>query len=383
MENTNNSTPCPNSDSNKKGVIVLGETGVGKSNFGNFLIKSQKFKISSSTNSETQQVSYGESSQIIMIDSPGINDSSLDDEEIEEKHLIDIVKAFKQAKYLNTILILLNYQQPRLSRNLKIMIKLFCSIFKISLFMKHLGIVFTRCFDEDGRPSEEELAQRRNEWDQQIKLIIKSTLINEQLTDDKIQYFFVNLNPKKSKLEKGTEEEMKRLKLWIISNDLMNTDVVEESKHPGYKEEEEEQELEEKNIEGENLVIKKIKKIRKKLIYIDGTVKYDGDWQIASTETRTEPIERFQELNSSIEQFKKNNEDLVNQLNEAKNNNNLELEKLKLEYQARVEEARARAEMISSNNNRGNISDALGLMFGGLMLGIFGGKGNNNSLDFD
>ena len=383
MENTNNSTPCPNSDSNKKGVIVLGETGVGKSNFGNFLIKSQKFKISSSTNSETQQVSYGESSQIIMIDSPGINDSSLDDEEIEEKHLIDIVKAFKQAKYLNTILILLNYQQPRLSRNLKIMIKLFCSIFKISLFMKHLGIGFTRCFDEDGRPSEEELAQRRNEWDQQIKLIIKSTLINEELTDDKIQYFFVNLNPKKSKLEKGTEEEMKRLKLWIISNDLMNTDVVEESKHPGYKEEEEEQELEEKNIEGENLVIKKIKKIRKKLIYIDGTVKYDGDWQIASTETRTEPIERFQELNSSIEQFKKNNEDLVNQLNEAKNNNNLELEKLKLEYQARVEEARARAEMISSNNNRGNISDALGLMFGGLMLGIFGGKGNNNSLDFD
>ena len=383
MENTNNSTPCPNSDSNKKGVIVLGETGVGKSNFGNFLIKSQKFKISSSTNSETQQVSYGESSQIIVIDSPGINDSSLDDEEIEEKHLIDIVKAFKQAKYLNTILILLNYQQPRLTRNLKIMIKLFCSIFKISLFMKHLGIVFTRCFDEDGRPSEEELAQRRNEWDQRIKLIIKSTLINEELTDDKIQYFFVNLNPKKSKLDKGTEEEMKRLKLWIISNDLMNTDVVEESKHPGYKEEEEEQELEEKNIEGENLVIKKIKKIRKKLIYIDGTVKYDGDWQIASTETRTEPIERFQELNSSIEQFKKNNEDLVNQLNEAKNNNNLELEKLKLEYQARVEEARARAEMISSNNNRGNISDALGLMFGGLMLGIFGGKGNNNSLDFD
>ena len=383
MENTNNSTPCPNSDSNKKGVIVLGETGVGKSNFGNFLIKSQKFKISSSTNSETQQVSYGESSQIIVIDSPGINDSSLDDEEIEEKHLIDIVKEFKQAKYLNTILILLNYQQPRLSRNLKIMIKLFCSIFKISLFMKHLGIVFTRCFDEDGRPSEEELAQRRNEWDQQIKLIIKSTLINEELTDDKIQYFFVNLNPKKSKLEKGTEEEMKRLKLWIISNDLMNTDVVEKSKHPGYKEEEEEQELEEKNIEGENLVIKKIKKIRKKLIYIDGTVKYDGDWQIASTETRIEPIERFQELNSSIEQFKKNNEDLVNQLNEAKNNNNLELEKLKLEYQARVEEARARAEMISSNNNRGNISDALGLMFGGLMLGIFGGKGNNNSLDFD
>ena len=111
------------------------------------------------------------------------------------------------------------------------MIKLFCSVFKISFFIKHLGIVFTRYFDEDGRPNEEELKQKRNEWDKELKQIIKSTLINEELTDDKIQYFFVNLNPKK-KLDKGTEEEMKRLKLWIISNDFMNTDIVEDSKHP-------------------------------------------------------------------------------------------------------------------------------------------------------
>ena len=39
----------------------------------------------------------------------------------------------------------------------------------------------------------------------------------------------------------------------------MNTDIVEESKHPGYKEEEEEDEKEE-NIEGEYLIIIKIKK---------------------------------------------------------------------------------------------------------------------------
>ena len=363
-------------DFNKKGVIILGETGVGKSNCGNFLIKNQQqFKISSSTNSETQQINYGESNEIIVIDSPGTNDTSLDDEEIEEKHLIEIVKAFKEAKYLNTILILLNYQQPRLSRNLKIMIKLFCSVFKISFFIKHLGIVFTRCFDEDGRPNEEELKQKRNEWDKELKQIIKSTLINEELTDDKIQYFFVNLNPKK-KLDKGTEEEMKRLKLWIISNDFMNTDIVEESKHPGYKEEEEEDEKEEKNIEGEYLITKIIKKKRKKLIYIDGTVKYDGDWQIVSTETRSEQIERFKELNSNIEQFKKENEDLINQLNDAKEKNNLEIEQLKLEYQARIEEARARAQIIASNNNRENFYNVLGIALSSLIAGIY--NNNNN-----
>ena len=373
-ENSTNLPPSP-STSDKKGVIILGETGVGKSNLGNFLIKANDFKTSSSTNSETQHVFYGESKEIIVIDSPGANDSSQNDD-IEEEHLIEIVKAFKKAKYLNTILILLNYQQPRLSKNLKIMIKLFSSIFKISFFLKHLGIVFTRCFDEDGRPEQEDLDEKKKEWDKEIKLIIKSTLINEELTDDKIQYFFVNLNPKKKKLDKGTDEEMTRLKLWIISNEFINTDIVEENDHPGYKEEEEEQEYEEKNIEGEKLVIKKFKKIRKKLIYIDGSVKYDGDWVTSLVETREEAIERFQELNSSIEQFKKNNEDLLNQLKEAKDNNNLELERLRLEYNARVQEARAQAEIASSNNNRGTISDAFGLLLGGLMLSTFGGGGN-------
>jgi GTP-binding protein EngB required for normal cell division len=376
-ENSTNLPPSP-STSDKKGVIILGETGVGKSNLGNFLIKANDFKTSSSTNSETQHVFYGESKEIIVIDSPGANDSSQNDD-IEEEHLIEIVKAFKKAKYLNTILILLNYQQPRLSKNLKIMIKLFSSIFKISFFLKHLGIVFTRCFDEDGRPEQEDLDEKKKEWDKEIKLIIKSTLINEELTDDKIQYFFVNLNPKKKKLDKGTDEEMTRLKLWIISNEFINTDIVEENDHPGYKEEEEEQEYEEKNIEGEKLVIKKFKKIRKKLIYIDGSVKYDGDWVTSLVETREEAIERFQELNSSIQQFKKNNEDLLNQLKEAKENNNLELERLRLEYNTRVQEARAQAEIASSNNNRGIISDVLGLIFGGLTLSIFGGGGNSSS----
>ena len=372
-----NLAPSPSSN-DKKGVIILGETGVGKSNFGNFLIKTNNFKTSSSTNSETQHVIYGESKEIIVIDSPGANDSSQNDD-IEEEHLIEIVKAFKKAKYLNTILILLNYQQPRLSKNLRIMIKLFSSIFKISFFLKHLGIVFTRCFDEDGRPEQEDLDEKKKEWDKEIKLIIKSTLINEELTDDKIQYFFVNLNPKKKKLDKGTDEEMTRLKLWIISNEFINADIVEENDHPGYKEEEEEQEYEEKNIEGEKLVIKKFKKIRKKLIYIDGSVKYDGDWVTSLVETREEAIERFQELNSSIEQFKKNNEDLLNQLKEAKDNNNLELERLRLEYNARVEEARAEAKIASSNNNRETFSNALGLLLGGVMLRIIDG-GRNSSI---
>ena len=183
-------------DKKKKGVIILGETGVGKSNLGNYIIKNNNFKTSSSIKSETQDISYGESDEIVVIDSPGVNDTSSDDD-IEEDHLIKIVKAFKEAKNLNTILILINYHQPRLSRNLQIMLKLFCSIFKISFFLKHLGIVFTRTFTEEGRPDQEELDEKKKEWDEKIKEIMRSTLVNEEINDDKIQYFFVNLSPKK------------------------------------------------------------------------------------------------------------------------------------------------------------------------------------------
>jgi D-alanyl-D-alanine carboxypeptidase len=57
--------PASPSNNDKKGVIILGETGVGKSNLGNFIIKSKsnKFKTSSSINSETQHVAFGESEE--------------------------------------------------------------------------------------------------------------------------------------------------------------------------------------------------------------------------------------------------------------------------------------------------------------------------------
>ena len=373
ITDTKNNSQAPTAlDSNnscKKGVIILGETGVGKSNFGNFLIKDNKFEISPSLNSMTLNVQQGESKEIIVLDTPGVNDTSTD-ENIEEKHLIEITKAFKKEKNLNTILILLNYQTPRLSRNLKIMIKLFCSVFKISFFLKHLGIVFTRCFTEDGRPDDEELNQIRIEWDREIKKIIKNSLINEQLTEDKIQYFFVNLNPKKKVLDQKTEEEMMRCKLWIVSNEYMNTDIIKVEKNPGCTEKEEEEFFEEKSIEGENLIIKKFKKTRKKLIYVDGSIKYEGDWETSLIDEQKKPIEKFQELNSSIQQFKRENEDLINQLKDAKEKNSLELERLRLEYNARVEEAKARAEMMREDNRNNNFSNILGLIFGSIALGI-------------
>lgn len=377
----NNSPPTPNICGG--GVLILGETGVGKSNLGNFLLKSEnKFKISNSLNSETQSVLFGQANNIAVLDSPGINDSSCDEEK-EEEHLVNIVKEFKKAKYLSTILIVINYQTPRLSKNLNIMIKLFCSIFKISFFLKHLGVVFTRCYDEDGRPSEEELLEKKNMWDSKIKEIIKSTLINETLTDEIIQYFFLNLNPKKKKLEEKTGEELQRLRLWIMSNKNLNTDIVEESEHPGYKEEYETETVEETSIEGEEQIIKIFEKKRKKLIFVDGSIKYDGDWEKTLIDTKVKPIEGIEELNKSIRKFQEENTDLFNQLEEAKKNNGLELEKLKLEYQARVEEARAVAAERMAANNRNTFGQMFGLMMAGIFSSVINGRRSERLNDIE
>ena len=119
-----------------------------------------------------------------------------------------------------------------------------------------------------------------------------------------------------------------------------------------------------------NLIIKKFKKTRKKLIYVDGSIKYEGDWETSLIDEQKKPIEKFQELNSSIQQFKRENEDLINQLKDAKEKNSLELERLRLEYNARVEEAKARAEMMREDNRNNNFSNILGLIFGSIALGI-------------
>jgi adenylate kinase family enzyme len=56
--------------SGKKGVIMLGEIGVGKSTLGNFLLKKKLFDISDSLICKAKFFSKGESKDIFVIDIP-------------------------------------------------------------------------------------------------------------------------------------------------------------------------------------------------------------------------------------------------------------------------------------------------------------------------
>ena len=61
-------------------IILLGETGVGKSSFANKLFNIPKFKVGNELKSETEKVEgyMGENkySDIFIIDTPGLNDSN-------------------------------------------------------------------------------------------------------------------------------------------------------------------------------------------------------------------------------------------------------------------------------------------------------------------
>lgn len=78
-----------------------------------------------------------------MIDTPGLQDS----EGTDKKHLIQLIQNVKQQKQLQAVLIIFNFHQSRFPLNIKTMIKLLCTTFPQTDFWNHVGLVFTRFFD--------------------------------------------------------------------------------------------------------------------------------------------------------------------------------------------------------------------------------------------
>jgi predicted GTPase len=92
-------------------------TGHGKSSTANSLAGSASFKISSSVNSETDNVKglattfQGENDQdkVIIIDTPGIGDSKGRDTE----HIANMVYNLKQIGFVHTFLVIINSEENR------------------------------------------------------------------------------------------------------------------------------------------------------------------------------------------------------------------------------------------------------------------------------
>ena len=153
MLNANDENRQELNDINITKMLLLGKTGVGKSTFANFILKYDHdvFEKSGSGISCTKEIqsmigNQGTiSSEILIIDSPGIFDSEKTNEEILKKIIIKLKENF--ADGLNSILMLFNGTDPRFDEYVEKQIQLYIKIFPVKNFWSHVCLVFTKFYE--------------------------------------------------------------------------------------------------------------------------------------------------------------------------------------------------------------------------------------------
>ena len=117
-------------------ILLLGETGVGKSSFGNYLIGKKEFLSNGFAKRVTTQINgkicqKEEYKDIYIIDSPGFQDTNLDDEKIIEELQC---KFQDQNAGVRAICLLLDFERPRFAAYLQKQIYIYCLLFPIEKF---------------------------------------------------------------------------------------------------------------------------------------------------------------------------------------------------------------------------------------------------------
>lgn len=127
-------------------ICLIGDTGVGKSSFGNLILDEEKFAASESPDPVTLEAvaKSKEFTDIIkwVIDTEGLNDGNSINS-IQIKNLALLLKNYKRG--VNVISIVLNRRHPRFSQGVKDIIQFTYNAFATKELMSHICIVFTNC----------------------------------------------------------------------------------------------------------------------------------------------------------------------------------------------------------------------------------------------
>jgi len=259
----------------KASLILIGETGNGKSSLGNFILKKNVFPVSDNPESETK-ITRGEhggnnvTDDIFVIDTPGLMDA----EGTDKEHLIQMVDYIKSNPGLQGIVIVFNFHQPKLPMNIKTLIKLLCNVFPRADFWRHVALVWTKYYYYLPPKLKEKNKICINKFMPKILDLVKET--HGDLSINSFPTFFVDSDPEN--VDEFTNEEISRLIAWVHTLDPINVGLVKAA-DPVIKETSEETDIRViKDIVGNVEYIKKEYYKRNKQVYYDGNISYT-DWE--------------------------------------------------------------------------------------------------------
>lgn len=194
----------------QKTILLMGQTGSGKSSFGNFLLGRRAFVTSNRCNSCTTKSVKETSSNdklIDVIDTPGLSDSEGRDQEHVKQMLEFVSDLHNNRNKINLIIIVINFYNKRLDEQVKNMVLFLCSAFPINL-SHHIGIAFTNYVDEDERENNDGEDPRVPAQQEYVPTIMK--IISENNHEE------LNLEPHIFFLDsyeddRNSREELKRI----------------------------------------------------------------------------------------------------------------------------------------------------------------------------